>query len=213
MQGGECTNTSSTSTDDTLFAVKRLTTAVPRVREFQRSYEKAVPTVPLDEVVALVRRRASWSEMEQLIANSTPHGFLIYFKNDVRPVMQLAGDTADCIAYLMDNHIIAEQMFRHDPRAMLYAPLHVVIWEDSTDAAWFSVDQPQHAVCQLRHPRDLKGRRRARPEAGGTSGRAARRCAERVARELERAGFGACQAAPNRTPLRASRSRARLLKT
>jgi hypothetical protein len=56
--------------------------------------------------------------------------------------MQLAGDTANCITYLMGNHIIAEQMFRHDPRAMLYAPLHTVIWEDSTDAAWFSVDQP-----------------------------------------------------------------------
>jgi uncharacterized protein (DUF302 family) len=142
MQGREGMNTSSASTDDTLFAVKRLTVAVPSVREFQRNYEKAVPTVPLDEVVALVRLRTSWSEMEQLIANSAPHGFLIYFKNDLRPVMQLAGDTADCIAYLMGNHIIAEQMFRHDPRAMLYAPLHTVIWEDSTDAAWFSVDQP-----------------------------------------------------------------------
>ena len=109
---------------------------------FSATTRKLCRPPPFDEVVALVRRRASWSEMEQLIANSAPHGFLIYFKNDVRPVMQLAGDTADCIAYLMGNHIIAEQMFRHDPRAMLYAPLHTVIWEDSTDAAWFSVDQP-----------------------------------------------------------------------
>ncbi len=56
-------NTPSMSTDDTLFTVKRLTVAVPSVREFQRSYEEAVPTVPLDEVAALVRRRAPWSEM------------------------------------------------------------------------------------------------------------------------------------------------------
>jgi len=129
-------------TDDTSFTVKRITVAVPNVREFQRSYEKAVPTAPVDEYLALVRRRAPWSEMVQLIADRAPHGFLIYFKIDVHAMMQLAGDNADCIAYLMGNHTIAEQMFRHDPRAMLYAPLKTVIWEDSTGAAWFSADQP-----------------------------------------------------------------------
>lgn len=145
-------NSPALSAGETQFSVKRLTIAVPRVREFQRSYEKAVPTVPLDEVMARVQRRASWSEMEQLIANSAPHGFLIYFKNDVHPVMQLAGDTAECIAYLMGNHIIAERMFRHDPRVMLYAPLHTVIWEDSTGAAWFNVDQPSTQFASFGTP-------------------------------------------------------------
>ena len=56
--------------------------------------------------------------------------------------MRAAGDRADCIAYLMGNHTIAERMFRHDPRALLYAPLRTVIWEDSDGDAWFSVDQP-----------------------------------------------------------------------
>ena len=42
----------------------------------------------------------------------------------------------------MGNVTIAEQMFRHDPRAMLYAPLRTVIWEDAHDHAWFTVDQP-----------------------------------------------------------------------
>jgi hypothetical protein len=32
-------------------------------------------------------------------------------------------------------------MFRYDPRAMLYAPLHTVIWEDADGSAWFTVDQ------------------------------------------------------------------------
>jgi uncharacterized protein (DUF302 family) len=134
--------TPSASTDDTPFEVKRLTVAVPSVREFQRGYEKAVPIVPVDEVMALVRRRAPWSGMVQLIERSAPHGFLIFFRLDMPPVMRLAGDNADCIAYLMGNHTIAERMFRHDPRAMLYAPLRTVVWEDSSGAAWFSVDQP-----------------------------------------------------------------------
>ena len=56
--------------------------------------------------------------------------------------MQAAPDPADCIAYLMGNHITAERMFRYEPRAMLYAPLHTVIWEDGDSNAWFTVDQP-----------------------------------------------------------------------
>jgi Domain of unknown function DUF302 len=56
--------------------------------------------------------------------------------------MQLANDENDCIAYLMGNVTIAQQMFRHDPRAMLYAPLRTVIWQDAYRRAWFTVEQP-----------------------------------------------------------------------
>jgi uncharacterized protein (DUF302 family) len=80
--------------------------------------------------------------MTELIDAHAPNGFLTYFRNDVHTVMASAGDSADCIAYLMGNHLIAERMFRHDPRAMLYAPLHTVIWEDRDGTAWFSADQP-----------------------------------------------------------------------
>jgi uncharacterized protein (DUF302 family) len=132
----------TTSTDTTTYMVSRLTVPVPSVREFQRRYEAAVPDEPDERVMALVTRGAPWSDMLELIDECAPHGFLIYFKLDVHPVMVAAGDEADCVAYLMGNHVIAERMFRHEPRAMLYAPLRTVIWEDSTGAAWFTVDQP-----------------------------------------------------------------------
>jgi uncharacterized protein (DUF302 family) len=127
---------------DTVYTVRRLDVRVPSVRAFQRSYEEAVPNEPRDEVRALVARGAPWSEMVNLIDAHAPNGFLIYFRNDVHPVMQSAGDSADAISYLMGNQIIAERMFRHDPRAMLYAPLHTIIWEDASGLAWFSFDQP-----------------------------------------------------------------------
>jgi len=127
---------------ETTYAVRRLNVPVPGVRDFQRAYEAAVPDLPLGEVQDLLRRGAPWEEMIDLINTCAPNGFLIYFRNDVHPVMRAAGDQADCIAYLMGNHVIAERMFRHDPRAMLYAPLHTVIWEDADGEAWFSVDQP-----------------------------------------------------------------------
>jgi uncharacterized protein (DUF302 family) len=129
-----------------------LTISVPGVREFQRRYEQAVPREPRDEMTALLQRRAPWSEMEELIASRAPHGFLIYFKLDVHPMMELAGDKADCLAYLMGNHTIAERMFRYDPRAMLYAPLRTVIWEDTAGDSWFSVDQPSTQFARLGIP-------------------------------------------------------------
>ena len=146
----------STSEAETTYTVKRLTVAVPGVREFQERYEQAVPALPLAQVKVLVDRRAPWSEMLDLIADCAPYGFLIYFRNDVHPVMQLAGDDADCIAYLMGNHTIAEQMFRYDPRAMLYAPLHTVIWEDSTGEAWFTADQPSTQFASFGIPEVAK---------------------------------------------------------
>ena len=125
-----------------IYTVRRLTVAVPGVREFQQLYEQAVPANPAQEIAALVQREASWAEVIDAHAELAPHGFLIYWRHDVHGVMQLANDENDCIAYLMGNVTIAEQMFRHDPRAMLYAPLRTVIWQDAHQRAWFTVEQP-----------------------------------------------------------------------
>ena len=138
--------------NETTFTVRRLTVAVPEVRGFQRSYEAAVPDLPANQVAALLRREASWSQMEELIESSAPHGFLFYSRNDAHPLMQAAGDDADCLWYLMGNHVIAERMFRPDPPIMLYAPLRTVIWEDSAHDAWFTVDQPSTQFASLQIP-------------------------------------------------------------
>ena len=124
------------------YSARRLTIEVPGVRAFQRLYEEAVPANPAGEIAALVQSGASWAEVLDTHAEAAPYGFLIYWRNDVHGVMQLAGDENDCIAYLMGNVTIAEQMFRHDPRAMPYAPLRTVIWEDGQERAWFTFDQP-----------------------------------------------------------------------
>jgi uncharacterized protein (DUF302 family) len=138
--------------DAVWYRAPRFTVPVEGVREFQARYEAAVPDVPLAAVSDLVSRGAPWSEMLDLIERSAPHGFLIYFRNDVHPVMSLAGDRADCVAYLMGNHTIAERMFRHDPRAMMYAPLHTVIWENRDGDAWFTVDQPSKQFASFDIP-------------------------------------------------------------
>ena len=138
------------------YRAPRLSVPVPGVREFQARYEAAVPDLPLAAVEDLVSRDAPWSEMEELIERSAPHAFLVYFRNEVHPVMSLAGDRADCVAYLMGNHVIAERMFRHDPRALMYAPLHAVIWEDQAGDAWFTVDQPSKQFASFDCPEIAK---------------------------------------------------------
>src|SRR5262249_10059802 len=128
--------------NETTFSVTRMTVEVPDLVGFQQSYEAAVPALPGAQVEALIERGAPWSEMAELIDSSAPNGFLIYSRNDAHPLMRTAGDEARCVWYLMGNHIVAERMFRHDPRTMLYAPLRTVIWEDAQGAAWFTADQP-----------------------------------------------------------------------
>jgi hypothetical protein len=123
------------------FTATRLTVEVPGVREFQRRFEKAVPFSPVDRITALIERGASWAQMLDLVADHAPYGFLIHWHNDVHPVMQLAGDQNDCVAYRMGNVTIDEQMFRHDPRATLYAPMRTLLWEDGAGGAWFTMDQ------------------------------------------------------------------------
>ena len=140
------------ATSDESYTVRRLNIEIPGVREFQQLYEQAVPANPLEEIAGLVQRGASWAEVIDAHAEWAPHGFLIYWRNDVHGVMQLAGDENDCIAYLMGNVTIAEQMFRHDPRAMLYAPLHTAIWEDAHKRAWFTVDQPSTQFASFGTP-------------------------------------------------------------
>lgn len=142
----------SRTIEEVWYGVSRLTVPIPPVREFQLNYEAAVPQVPVDAVTKLISRNAPWREMLELIDRAAPHGFLIYFCNDVHPVMSLAGDSADCLSYLMGNHTIAERMFRYDPRAMLYAPLHAAIWEDKDGEAWFTTDQPSTLFASFKIP-------------------------------------------------------------
>jgi hypothetical protein len=107
------------------FTVTRLTVPVPDALEFTRRYEAAVPDLPLDAVRELVARRASWPEMERLIGGAAPFGFLIYFRNNVGPVMELAGEKSRCTAYLMGNHDLGAL---GSPRSARWALSSITRW-------------------------------------------------------------------------------------
>jgi hypothetical protein len=122
------------------------------IRDFQAHYEKAVPALDAARVQLMVERRAPWTEMLDYIAGAAPFGFLIYWKNPASQLMRLAGDSAPCTAYLMGNHTTAERMFRHNPAAMLYAPLRTVLWEEPDGRRWFAADQPSAQFASFADP-------------------------------------------------------------
>jgi len=134
---------SVTSVRGVSHSVTRLTVDVGApFSDFQARYEEAVPAMPAERLAALAASNASWDEVLEMVAASAPHGFLIYGRIPVDPLMRLAGHTTACTEYLMGNHTTAERMFRHSPEVMLHAPLRTVLWEDAAGTTRFSVDQP-----------------------------------------------------------------------
>ena len=105
-------------------------------------FESLVASYPQDEFAALLTRGAPWRDILARTQALAPLRFLLYWKNDARPMMAAAGDTQPCVACLMGNHTLAEQRFRFDGRVMNYAPLRVEFTADSNSRVWFTFDQP-----------------------------------------------------------------------
>jgi hypothetical protein len=66
--------------------------------EFGARYEDAVPELDPKRLVAFTERGAPWQEIVADADATAPHGFLIYWRSDLTPLMSLAGDPARCAA-------------------------------------------------------------------------------------------------------------------
>jgi uncharacterized protein (DUF302 family) len=115
-------------------------------------YEAAVPVYPAARIEQLVADDAGWQAVLDLTDDVARHGFLIYWRIAADAIMRAAGDTSRCVAYLMGNHTIAERMFRHDPVAMLYAPLRTVISQVPGGPVVFSAEQPSLQFASFGRP-------------------------------------------------------------
>ncbi|WP_066950521.1 DUF302 domain-containing protein [Streptomyces lushanensis] len=120
--------------------------------EFRSRFELAVPPLDTERMAELFEARASWDEVKATIAAYAPHDLMIYATVDATPLMSLAGHNRPCVEYLMGNHVIAERMFRHDPAALLYAPLRVALYEDADGHTVFAIDQPSTVFAGLGNP-------------------------------------------------------------
>ncbi|KPM51342.1 hypothetical protein ACG83_34990 [Frankia sp. R43] len=96
---------------------------------FRERFERAVPRFDAARFEELDRQDAAWADVSRLTAENAPHSFMIYWSLEASALMRLAGGTRRCVEYLMGNHVIAERMYRHDPAALLYAPLRLAIYD------------------------------------------------------------------------------------
>jgi Domain of unknown function DUF302 len=117
--------------------------------DFRAAFEKAAPPFDPATVREVVDRGGGWDEVLSAAAKNAPNDLMVYATIDALPLFVLAGHTTKAVEYLLGNHTIAETMFRHDPRALLYAPLRVLIYADADGNAVFSIDQPSAAFGSL----------------------------------------------------------------
>jgi hypothetical protein len=120
--------------------------------DFRSRYEASVPELDLSRVNQLRAEHADWDAVLTAAAENAPHGLMRFWSTDVGATMRLAGDAGDCASYLMGNHTIAEQMYRHDPAVMLYAPLRTAIHRDPEGTIRFSIDQPSTRFATFHNP-------------------------------------------------------------
>lgn len=117
--------------------------------EFLTAFETAAP--PFDPIAMqqIVESGGTWDDVRAKVADNAPNELMVYAKIDATPLFGVAGHVNKAVEYLVGNHVIAETMFRHDPKALLYAPLRMLVYSDSDGGAVFSMDKPSSAFGSL----------------------------------------------------------------
>jgi hypothetical protein len=120
--------------------------------EFRRAFEQAAPAFDANAIRELTDKGGTWDDVKQVMGARAPHELLIYATIDATPLFSVAGYTTRAVEYLLGNHVIAETMFRHDPKVLLYAPLRILIHSDAAGQAVFSINRPSSAFGSLGIP-------------------------------------------------------------
>jgi uncharacterized protein (DUF302 family) len=125
-----------------------ISTGVP-FDEFVAALEKAAPPFDRAPMQRIVAAGGSWDDVRAAVAKNAPNELMVYAKIDATELFSVAGHRTPAIEYLVGNHVIAETMFRHDPKALLYAPLRMLVYSDSDGNAIFTMDRPSAAFGSL----------------------------------------------------------------
>lgn len=125
-----------------------IATGVP-FDSFQTAFEKAAPWVDMASVTRIVEDGGNWPDIVAAAEANAPWGLMIYWRVDATPLLHIAGHRGYAVEYLLGNHVLAELMYRHDHRAMLYAPLRVLLHDDDDGNAIFSLDRPKTVFAGL----------------------------------------------------------------
>src|SRR6202012_1696199 len=123
-------------------------TGIP-FEEFVAALEEAPPLVDRTAVERIAEAGGDWDDVRAAAAENAPNDLMVYAKIGTSVFFAIAGHHTPAIEYLIGNHVIAETMFRHDPKAVLYAPLLMLVYGDCDGNAVFPVEQPGPAFGSL----------------------------------------------------------------
>ncbi|WIM87064.1 DUF302 domain-containing protein [Candidatus Mycobacterium wuenschmannii] len=117
--------------------------------EFIAALERAAPPIDQSALGRIAADGGNWDDVRAAAAENAPHDLIRYAKIDLRGYFPIAGHRTPAVEYLIGNHVIAETMYGHDPKAMLYAPLRMLVYGDDAGNAVFTMDQPGPAFGSL----------------------------------------------------------------
>jgi uncharacterized protein (DUF302 family) len=120
--------------------------------EFRAAFEEAAPAFDAAHIQQISDSAGTWDDVRAAVAANAPNELMVYAMLDATRHMAVAGHHIKAVEYLLGNHTIAETMFRHDPKALLYAPLRVLVYSDPDGNAIFTMDRPSTAFASLGIP-------------------------------------------------------------
>jgi len=99
----------------------------------------------------LVQSRATWAEVRREVSQvSEPRGLMIISQADQGALTSLSGVQKQCKLYLVGNPVIASEILAIDPRASLYVPFRVCLYQEAEAVSGsISYDRPSSSLATL----------------------------------------------------------------
>ncbi len=119
--------------------------SIPMAQPFDEvvaAFELAVPPLDQTSLTEALARHRDWDTVETWTEQHAPRGFIRYWRNEPTALMAIAGHRSSCVSYLVGNHVVAERMYRFDPRVLGLAPFRVTISQRPGDPVLLTADVP-----------------------------------------------------------------------
>ena len=137
----------SASSTSTVQVLHRSATYQADFARFTQSLEKILGHFPPDVQQDVVERPKKAEE--RLRAAEGAQGLMIFMVFDHGAALNMVGARRNAKQYLIGNPLTAIQMTQHDIRAALYAPLRVLVYEQSEGHTVVEYDQPSSLFGQF----------------------------------------------------------------
>jgi len=101
----------------------------------------------------LLKDPTAAKEVERIInAQAGPSGFMIFAVLDHGSLLAIKGNPKNAKQYVIGNPLLAARMTEYEIRAALYAPLRILVYEDSEHKTLIEYDLPSSLFRQFNNP-------------------------------------------------------------